>query len=296
MSDFLFDLQFSSASFSRITGLAFDKFNKLAPRVEKEFWEIDYKDKNKRERKRIVGGGKKFDFTVLEMMLIALLYFCTYMTMEFIGFLIGKKKGTVCKIIHRIKFSLLKVLKIKPLERQLRQGREIDSIESLQTLIDATEQEIQRPSKKQKYYYSGKKKKHTIKTQIAVSTKGEILDVSKSVNGKQHDFRLFKESNILKLPSKIKIYGDSGYQGIEEFHANSQIPIKASKKHPLSKIEKRQNHKTSKTRIRVENVFNEMKRFRILSGRYRNRRRNYSYFFKIIAGLVNLKNGFLKFD
>jgi len=43
----------------------------------------------------------------------------------------------------------------------------------------------------------------------------------------------------------------------------------------------------------VENVIAQLKNFRILSYRYRNKRKGYNLKFNIIGGLVNLKQGFL---
>jgi hypothetical protein len=44
--------------------------------------------------------------------------------------------------------------------------------------------------------------------------------------------------------------------------------------------------------IKIENVIAQLKQFRILSDRFRNKRRAYNLKVNIIAGLVNLKNGF----
>ena len=60
-------------------------------------------------------------------------------------------------------------------------------------VVDVTESEIERPKKNQKDYYSGKKKKHTFKTQVLANIdNGEIysIDVSK---GKTHDFQMDSE-------------------------------------------------------------------------------------------------------
>ena len=80
---------------------------------------------------------------------------------------------------------------------------------------------------------------------------------------------------------------DSGYQGISKLHENSSIPKKKTKKNPLTKEEKKHNHEISKKRIEVENVLASLKRFRILSDRYRNRRRRFGLRFNIIAGVHN---------
>jgi hypothetical protein len=105
-------------------------------------------------------------------------------------------------------------------------------------------------------------------------------------NGKKHDFRLYKESKLL-IQEKTGIEADTGYQGIQKLHDHSAIPIKHRKKKPLTKEDKRYNHALSSKRIIVENVLCMLKRFKILSDRYRNRRRRFGLRFNIIAGLHN---------
>lgn len=80
---------------------------------------------------------------------------------------------------------------------------------------------------------------------------------------------------------------DTGYQGIQKIHTKSSIPKKRSKKNPLTKEDKKYNKEISKERIVVENVLGMLKRFRILSDRYRNRRRRFGLRFNLIAGLYN---------
>ena len=67
--------------------------------------------------------------------------------------------------------------------------------------------------RKQREYYSGKKKKHTIKTQIVINKKTKKIICTNFTNGKTHDFKLFKESN-LPFQEKQTILVDSGYTGI----------------------------------------------------------------------------------
>ncbi|KJW05908.1 transposase DDE domain protein [Orientia tsutsugamushi str. UT144] len=107
-------------------------------------------------------------------------------------------------------------------------------------LIDATESPIERPKKKQKFYYSGKKKRHTLKTQIVVDKKTRQVICTDFSNGKKHDFRLFKESKILIHPN-IKAITDAEYQGIQKIHNNSELPKKKSKKNPVTKNDKKNN-------------------------------------------------------
>lgn len=82
---------------------------------------------------------------------------------------------------------------------------------------------------------------------------------------------------------------DLGYQGLTRLHVNSEIPYKKSKYHPLTKDEKRANRKLSHRRIIVENVIGKLKVFRILSERYRNRRKRFSLRFNLIAAIYNFE-------
>ena len=105
-------------------------------------------------------------------------------------------------------------------------------------------------------------------------------------NGKKHDFRLFKESKTHML-SGIQVNADTGYQGIKELHAKSVVPKKKSKKHPLSAEEKTENREISRERVTNEHAIGFVKRFRILSERYRNRRKRFGLRFNLIAGICN---------
>jgi len=111
-------------------------------------------------------------------------------------------------------------------------------------------------------------------------------------NGKCHDYRLFKESKV-RIQSKIKVAVDTGYQGLQKVHAQTVIPKKRSKKQPLSQSDREGNTALAKERVLVENVIGILKRFKIISDRYRNRRKRFGLRFNLLAGLYNfeLKRG-----
>ncbi len=46
----------------------------------------------------------------------------------------------------------------------------------------------------QKKYYSGKKKRHTMKTEVIIGENKKILYVSDSHDGSKHDLRIRRES------------------------------------------------------------------------------------------------------
>jgi len=80
---------------------------------------------------------------------------------------------------------------------------------------------------------------------------------------------------------------DTGFIGIHKFHKNSELPKKKSKKHPLTKEDKQNNREISSERASNEHAIGFVKRFKILSERYRNRRKRFGLRFHLIAGLCN---------
>ena len=82
-------------------------------------------------------------------------------------------------------------------------------------------------------------------------------------NGKQHEFKLFKVSNI-KIHPNIDVLTDTGYQGLQKIHSKTQMPKKKSKKKPLTKEEKKKNQQLSQKRALNENVIGRIKRFKIV--------------------------------
>lgn len=106
--------------------------------------------------------------------------------------------------------------------------------------------------------------------------------------GSKHDFQLFKDDQ-LDITEHIRILADAGYQGLADLHENCQTPFKKSKYHPLTKKEKHKNRTLARKRILIEHVFRKLKVFRILSERYRNRRKRFALRFNLIAAIYNLE-------
>ncbi len=107
-------------------------------------------------------------------------------------------------------------------------------------------------------------------------------------NGSEHDFQLFKRSRC-SLARQTCVLADAGYQGLTGLHSNSQTPAKKSKLHPLSQAQKANNQALSRQRILVENIIRRLKIFRILSERYRNRRKRFGLRFNLIAAICNIE-------
>jgi transposase len=122
---------------------------------------------------------------------------------------------------------------------------------------------------------------------IANRKTAEILATDFS-SGSKHDFQLFKESGST-IPVETRVLADAGYQGLADLHGNSQTPVKKTKRHPLSSEEKAYNRTLSRERILIEHILRKLKIFRILSERYRNRRKRFGLRFNLIAAIYNLE-------
>lgn len=74
---------------------------------------------------------------------------------------------------------------------------------------------------------------------------------------------------------------------MQKLHSNTLMPKKKTKKNPLSKEDKMNNKKLSNERVLNENVIGAIKRFKIVSDKYRNRRKRFSLRFNLISGIYN---------
>ena len=155
-------------------------------------------------------------------------------------------------------------------------------------IIDATESRIDRPKYHQEDWYSGKKKQHTIKTQIEIGVVTLLIYSTRFAKGSKHDFKLFKDSKV-DYNKANTLFVDKGYIGITTIHNNSIIPLRASKKHKLTNDEKWYNNEIAKIRIAIEHVNAFLKKFKITSTRFRNRRKNFKMFMTLICGIYNFE-------
>lgn len=122
-----------------------------------------------------------------------------------------------------------------------------------------------------------------------IDTNQRIICAHTSINT-MHDFKLFKESR-LPIRKETKVSVDNGYLGILSIHANSELPKKKSKHHPLTKEDKLANKAKASARIAVEHVNARLKTFKILGEKYRNRRKRFGLRFNLICAFVNSDRG-----
>jgi len=123
---------------------------------------------------------------------------------------------------------------------------------------------------------------------LVVDKKTTKIICTHQARGKTHDFKLFKNSK-LPINKKKHVKADSGYQGLQQLHSNSELPRKSTKLSPLTEKEKRMNLKLSKVRVTVEHVIGKIKVFRIIAERYRNRRKHFGLRMQLICGIYNIE-------
>ena len=125
-----------------------------------------------------------------------------------------------------------------------------------------------------------------MKAQILISEETEQIIATFFGRGKTHDYRLYQLSGV-RLSKDLKMRADLGYWGLQTESAKVILPQKNSKLHRLTKGEKKANRELARKRVKVENVIRRLKIFRILSERYRHRRKRFALRFNLIAGLHN---------
>ncbi len=102
------------------------------------------------------------------------------------------------------------------------------------------------------------------------------------------NLKQFKESKT-KISPDIKVITDTGYQGIQKLHSRSELPKKKTKKIPLTKEDKKKNQELASERVANENVIGMIKRFKIISDNYRNRRKRFGLKFNLISSIYNME-------
>ena len=106
--------------------------------------------------------------------------------------------------------------------------------------------------------------------------------------GSEHDFKVYKDTIGKSVSNSLPLDADLGYLGIEEYHSNSFIPIKASKKHPLTEEEKAYNKLLARRRVVIEHINGRIKVFKCMAYPYRGHYCNrHSLRMKLICGIIN---------
>ena len=207
--------------FKSFTGLAVSEFDVIAKEIESKYDEHERKRLYNRKRERDIGAGRPFKLKARERFLMLLVYYRLYITFTLSGFLFDLDQSNICRDISILEPLIKQCIPLpKKLYKRSRRLRTIDEVEEyfpgFKAFIDSSEQEIPRPKnkRKRKSYYSGKKKKHTVKTQYMVNSEGTILHKTGHDRGRIHDYEVFKNKHPI-TPLQVENILDLGYLGVK---------------------------------------------------------------------------------
>jgi hypothetical protein len=284
--------------FRSFTGLEVSEFDSLFSKVESTYEEYEEERLSRRDRERRIGAGRPFKLSLKDRLLMLLVYYRLYLTSMLTGFLFDLDQSNVLKNMRILEPLVKECIPLpKKLYERARRARTVEEVEeyfpAFKAFIDATEQEIPRPKDKRKRrsHYSGKRKKHTVKTQLTVNSKGLIIHKTPHARGRRHDYDVFK-TNHSRVPPEVNCNLDRGYDGVQNDYPelNPTTPYKRRRgMGELTMKQKSFNHELAKERVVVEHTISRMKKFRIMGEEFRNRLRWYDRATDIVSGLVNLR-------
>ena len=295
MATYVDRLRRSPAGFRALTGLTPDKFDGLLAELEPRYAAAEAARLARPGRKRKAGAGPKFALPLGDRLLTLLAYYRAYVSQAFLGFLFAVDDATVCRNIAALQPLLANIFRVP--ERRV---DDLGEDEVRELFVDATEQPTDRPKRGQRDYYSGKKKRHTVKHQVVVVRKRKrpgrrkagapperrrvrVAAVSPAHGGRTHDKAVY-DATRSTWPPGVPRAGDSGYQGVK----GMRPPHKKPKGGELTPRRKAHNRRLSRRRVAAEHGIGKMKVWRIVSDRYRGPRRRHTPVFKNVAGLHNL--------
>ena len=228
-------------------------------------------------------------------------------TFELLGYLVGLDASNICRLKPRLEPLIEQAADPSlglSLRRRLPPGvKRIGTWEELvercpdfaDVVTDATKQARLRPPRRtQRRWYSGKRKRHTLKTQLSITRQsGRILHISSTVPGRVHDYALLKRTRLdERLPPKTRLTLDRGYDGAMTDYPTPAIalPVKRRGNHQvLTRSERAFNRLQARQRIIVEHVPSCVKKYQLLAQVYRHRIADYNHRFRNIAALTNFR-------
>ena len=185
--------------FLRFTGITVTQFDFLTEKIQKKYKTTEKERLSKRKRIRDIGAGRPFKLSVKDRILMLLIYYRCYTSYDLLEYLFGVDSSTVCRDIAKIEPAVKSSIPIPA--KLYMNSKKINDIAQLQALFpeliaitDGTEQPIPRPkdTRKRKTHYSGKKKRHTVKNQITINFKGEIIHKPPHSSGRRNDYAILK--------------------------------------------------------------------------------------------------------
>jgi hypothetical protein len=283
--------------FRHLTGLTVPAFDALAAEVVPAVEAAHRTSLDRPGRERAVGAGGAFGLATADQVLLAVIWLRQYPTQEVLGFLFGVSDSTALRAVRRCLPVLDRAGRDTMRMPDPGSGRRkklpalLADTPGLAVVIDTFEQRTHRPRRRQRAYYSGKKKAHTLKSQVGVDEEsGRVVDVSDSVPGPWADIKLLKKSRLLKrLPDGVGGIGDLAYVGIADLHPDGlgAAPRRKPRGKDRSPEDRRYNRAFSRRRIVVEHAIGRLRRFRAVAHVNRHPRGGHAARVRAVAGLVN---------
>jgi hypothetical protein len=285
------------AVFRSMTGLTVAAFDQMLPDLLTAFAADRRRRLDRPSRRRAFGGGDDFDLGAADQFLLAVVWLRHYPTQECLGYLFGVSDSTALRAVRRC----LPVLeargrgsmrlpdpgkgKRRNLPALLKQTPE------LAVLIDTFEQRTHRPRRRQRAYYSGKKKAHTLKSQVAVDEDGRVVDVGESRPGPWADLKVFRRSGLAGRLARAGVgaLGDLAYVGIDGLvrGLRGATPRRKPRGKDRPPEDRKYNRAFARRRIKVEHAIGRLRRYQALSAVNRHGRTGHAARVRAVAGLVN---------
>ena len=285
--------------FKSFTGLSVKQFDDIYKEIESKYEKYEIKRLSyKRNRERDIGAGRRFKLLVKDRVIMVLVYYRLYITYTLMEFLFGLDQSNVCRDIEKIESLIRECLpipqKLYKVTRRLKTKEEVEQyFPGFMAFTDCSEQPIPRPKNRlrRRLYYSGKRKKHTVKNLYTINQKELIIYKTKHKQiGKRHDYKIYKK-NHPDIPKDIVNMFDLGFLGVEKEYPEqkSELPIKKKRNQVLTKEEEEYNRNHSRRRIVVEHAICRIKKYRIMNDVFRNRLGKYNKASDIVTGLINYR-------
>jgi len=263
--------------FKSFTSLSVQEFDDIYDKkITKRYHdhELQRLSSKRKDRERDIGPGRPFKLDVKDRFVMLLVYYRLYITYTLAGFLFDLDQSNICRNIQKIESLIKECLPLpqkiyNKTKKRLRTPDEVEQyFPGFLAFIDSTEQQIPRPvdKKRRKAYYSGKKKRHTIKNQIMVNNRGFIIHKTNHKRGCRHDYDIYKNNHPVTPKEVVNVF-DLGYLGVEKDFPEqlSSIPNRKKRNLQLSDDHKEYNKSHSKKRIVIEHTICRLKKYRILA-------------------------------
>jgi hypothetical protein len=291
----------SPAIFTAMTGLRLADFAILQADLLPRFTDAEYARLARPDRQRAIGAGGQPALTPRDQLLLTVVWLRRYPTNEVLGYLFGVSDSTASRVIARW-LPLLEAAgqaSFRLPDPGRKHRRRLDALladtPALVILIDTFEQPVQRPRDRQEAdgYYSGKKKRHTLKSQIAVDeVTGAVVDVAESAPGPTADITILKQSKVLeRVPAGVGGAGDLAYVGIDRVHPRGQgaTPRRKPRGQERPPGDVAYNRAFARRRVPVEHTIGQLRVYQAVTQVDRHHREHHTARVRAVSGLVNLR-------